>query len=96
MLREPTIEKLHSLRLRVLAAAWLEQDKSPDILTLTFDERLALLVEAEALARDNTRLAKIFETPSSASPTPASKASTSRVSDSSRNQSFANSRPVAG
>ena len=58
MLREPTIEKLHSLRLRVLAAAWLEQDKSPDILTLTFDERLALLVEAEALARDNTRLAK--------------------------------------
>ncbi len=58
MLREPTIEKLHSLRLRVLAAAWLEQDKSPYILTLTFDERLALLVEAEALARDNTRLTK--------------------------------------
>src|SRR5512146_2452756 len=25
MLREPTVEKLHALRLRVLAATWLEQ-----------------------------------------------------------------------
>lgn len=58
MLREPTIEKLHALRLRVLAATWLEQDKSPDTLSLPFDDRLALLVEAEALARDNTRLTK--------------------------------------
>jgi hypothetical protein len=58
MLREPTLEKLHALRLRVLAATWLEQDKSPDTLSLPFDDRLALLVEAEALARDNTRLTK--------------------------------------
>ena len=58
MLREPTIEKLHALRLRVMAATWLEQDKSPDTLALSFDERLALLVDAEMLARDNTRLAK--------------------------------------
>ena len=58
MLREPTIEKLQALRLRALAATWLEQDKSPDTLTLPFDDRLALLVEAETLARDNTRLAK--------------------------------------
>jgi DNA replication protein DnaC len=58
MLREPTLEKLHALRLRVLATAWLEQDKSPDTLALPFDDRLALLVDAEALARDNTRLTK--------------------------------------
>jgi DNA replication protein DnaC len=58
MLREPTIEKLHALRLRIIAAAWLEQDKSPDTLALPFDDRLALLVDAETLARDNTRLAK--------------------------------------
>jgi DNA replication protein DnaC len=58
MLREPTLEKLHALRLRVMAATWLEQDKSPDTLALSFDERLALLVDAEMLARDNTRLAK--------------------------------------
>lgn len=58
MLKEPTIEKLHALRLRIMAAAWLEQDKSPDTLALPFDDRLALLVDAEALARDSTRLAK--------------------------------------
>jgi hypothetical protein len=45
MLREPTLEKLHALRLRVLAGTWLEQDKSADTLALSFDERLALLVE---------------------------------------------------
>jgi DNA replication protein DnaC len=58
MLREPTLEKLHAMRLRVLASTWLEQDKSPDVLAMTFDERLALLVDAEALARENARLAK--------------------------------------
>ena len=58
MLREPTIEKLHALRLRVLAGAWLDQDKSPDTLALSFDERLALLVDAEMLARENARLAR--------------------------------------
>ena len=58
MLREPTIEKLHAMRLRVLAGTWLEQDKSPDTLALTFDERLALLVDAEMLARENARLTR--------------------------------------
>ena len=58
MMREPTIEKLHAMRLRVLAATWLEHDKSPDTLALTFDERFALLVDAEMLARENARLAK--------------------------------------
>src|ERR1700722_1162219 len=58
MLREPTVEKLHAMRLRVLAGAWIEQDKSPDTLALSFDERLALLVDAEMLARENARLTK--------------------------------------
>jgi hypothetical protein len=50
--------KLHALRLRVLAGTWLEQDKSADTLALSFDERLALLVDAEMLARENARLAR--------------------------------------
>lgn len=58
MLREPTLEKLHAMRLRVLADTWLEQDKSSDTLAMTFDERLALLVDAEMLARENARLTK--------------------------------------
>jgi DNA replication protein DnaC len=58
MLREPTIEKLHAMRLRTMASAWLEQDKSADTIALPFDERLALIVDAEMLARDNGRLTK--------------------------------------
>jgi DNA replication protein DnaC len=41
-----------------MAATWLEQDKSPDTIALPFDERLALLVDAEMLARENARLTK--------------------------------------
>jgi DNA replication protein DnaC len=58
MLREPTLEKLQTLRMRTMAAEWTAQDASPDVLTLSFDERLALLVDAEMLARDNARLTK--------------------------------------
>jgi DNA replication protein DnaC len=58
MLREPTIEKLHAMRLRVMASVWLDQDRSPDTIALPFDERLALLVDAEMLARENARLVK--------------------------------------
>lgn len=61
MLREPTLEKLHAMRLRVFADTWLEQDKSPDTIAMTFDERLALLVDAEMLARENARLAKTLK-----------------------------------
>jgi DNA replication protein DnaC len=58
MFREPTLDKLNALRLRVMASTWLEQDKSPDTIALSFDERLAMLVDAEMLARENARLAK--------------------------------------
>ena len=92
MLREPTIEKLHAMRLRVLASTWLEQDKSPDTLALPFDERLALLVDAEMLARENARLTKnlrdaklrIAERASRGSTSPASASSTRPPCDSSR------------
>lgn len=58
MLHEPTLEKLHGLRLRAMADAWTQQNKDPAIVALSFDERLALLVEAESLARENQRLAR--------------------------------------
>jgi len=58
MLREPTIEKLYAMRLRVMASTWLDQDRSPDTIALPFDERLAMLVDAEMLARENARLVK--------------------------------------
>lgn len=56
MLTQPTLEKLQSLRLNAFATAWQEQAKQPDVLTLSFDERLGLLVDAEWLARENARV----------------------------------------
>jgi DNA replication protein DnaC len=56
MLNEPTLEKLKALKLDALAAAWLEQQNKVDFSQLGFDERLALLVEAQWLARENKRM----------------------------------------
>lgn len=58
MLNEPTLEKLIALRLNALAAAWTEQQRNPESSSLCFDERLALLVDAEWLDRQNKRLAR--------------------------------------
>jgi DNA replication protein DnaC len=60
MLTEQTMEKLKSLRLDVFAATWAEQQKSPDHINLTFDERLGLLVDAECLQRENRRLDRLL------------------------------------
>ena len=61
MLNEPTMEKLRALRLDTLAAAWAEQQKNPESAKLAFDERLGLLVDAEHLARENKRLARLLK-----------------------------------
>jgi DNA replication protein DnaC len=61
MLKEPTIEKLHILRLRAMSAAWDEQQKSPDIVAMSFDERFALLVDAEWMARENARVGRALK-----------------------------------
>jgi DNA replication protein DnaC len=56
MLNEPTMQKLLSLKLTAFANAWTEQQKNPEMNKLSFDERLAFLVDAEHLARDNARV----------------------------------------
>jgi len=61
MLTEQTMEKLKSLRLDVFAAAWAEQQKNPDHVSLSFDERLGLLVDAECLQRENRRLGRLLK-----------------------------------
>lgn len=58
MLNEPTIEKLKAMRLDAMASAWSEQQGKADMQRLSFDERFALLVDAEWLARENKRLLK--------------------------------------
>ena len=56
MLKEPTIEKLHAMKLGAMAAGWLEQQRNGDVTALSFDERFAMLVDAEWMARENKRL----------------------------------------
>lgn len=52
---QPTIEKLYELRLGSMAAAFLEQQKDTKLGSLSFDEHLSMLVDAEHIARDNRR-----------------------------------------
>lgn len=56
MLQQPTLEQLDALKLSGMRAALAEQAERPDIDTLSFDERLALLVEREALVRADRQL----------------------------------------
>jgi DNA replication protein DnaC len=58
MLTSPTLDKLHALKLPAMAHAWQEQHQQTEVTGLAFDERFGLLVDAEWLARENTRLAR--------------------------------------
>ncbi len=61
MLTEPTMDRLKSLRLDAMAAAWDQQQKDADVHKLTFDERLGLLVDAEWLHRENKRMERALK-----------------------------------
>jgi DNA replication protein DnaC len=61
MLHEPTIEKLYTMRLAAMAAAWQQQQGDAHAAELGFDDRFTLLVEAEHIARDNRRLSRLLK-----------------------------------
>jgi DNA replication protein DnaC len=56
MLTHPTIEKLESIRLAGMALAFKDQLEMDGIDELSFEERLGLLVDREAVFRENRRL----------------------------------------
>jgi DNA replication protein DnaC len=60
MLVEPTIEKLKAMRLDTMAESFVEQQNKADLRELAFDERFGLLVDAEHIARENKRLARLL------------------------------------
>jgi len=60
MLLEPTLVRLRELRLDAMASALEEQQGIPDIRELSFEDRLGLLVEREAVAREDRRLARLL------------------------------------
>jgi len=60
MLTEPTLEKLKKLNLFAMAEAWTMQKQDAQAVSLDFDTRLGMLVDAEQLCRDNKRLTRLI------------------------------------
>src|ERR1700751_266282 len=56
MLNHPTIDRLRDLGLVGMFRALEEQQRQPDSTHLTFEDRLAMLVDREVLERENKRL----------------------------------------
>ena len=61
MLMQQTLDLLHTLRLPGMAHALEEQRGIPDVARLSFEERLALLLEREHLLRDDRRLTRLLQ-----------------------------------
>ena len=57
MLNNQTLDKLRTLKLTGMAEALIEQLNSP-VSELSFEERLAILIEREWITRENKRLAR--------------------------------------
>jgi len=56
MLIHPTVEKLRELQLAGMADALIDQLQTPDVASLSFEDRLGLLVDREETVRENRRL----------------------------------------
>ena len=56
MLTEPTIEKLHSMKLTAMARAFVNQMQSPYMVQLSFEERIGLLVGYQMTDLENRRM----------------------------------------
>ncbi len=61
MLIEPTLARLQALRLTGMAAALEEQLGVPDVQSLSFEDRLALLLEREATEREDRRMRRLLK-----------------------------------
>ena len=59
MIRQPTLDLLHELRLAGMAQAFEEQTAMPDISELSFDDRLSLLLEREKTDREQRRYQRL-------------------------------------
>jgi IstB-like ATP binding protein len=57
MLTHPTHDRLIALGLTGMAKAMEDQRRQPDIAALAFEERIAMMIDREAIERENKRLA---------------------------------------
>lgn len=60
MLNEQTFEKLFALKLSGMAEAFKEQLQRPEMNDLSFEERFAMLADAEYLFRENKRMRRLL------------------------------------
>jgi DNA replication protein DnaC len=60
MLTNPTIETMKSLKLHGMIEALEEQQQAPAVQALSFEERIALIVDRERLYRDNQRRSRLM------------------------------------
>ena len=56
MLTHPTHDRLIALGLTGMAKALEDQRRQPDITALAFEERIAMMIDREAIERENKRL----------------------------------------
>ena len=61
MLNEQTFEKLYALNLAGMAEALKEQLARPEMNDLSFEERFAMLADAECLFRENKRMKRLLQ-----------------------------------
>lgn len=61
MLTEQTIDKMNALKLTAMRQAFEQQLAQPATHDLPFEERLALLLDRELLARENRRLTRLLQ-----------------------------------
>jgi DNA replication protein DnaC len=62
MLNNPTVEKLKELKLKVMADMLSEPDH--ELMELTFEERLGIMVEKEWISRKNSRIKRLLSSAS--------------------------------
>jgi len=56
MLTQPTIEKLHAMRLSAMARAFQEQTANPNMAQLSFEERFGLIVDQQMTEMEDRRM----------------------------------------
>ena len=61
MVDNTTIEKLHNLRLTVMAKSFESQIGNKDFTEMSFEERVGIMVDAECTARKNNRLTRLIK-----------------------------------
>ena len=62
MLIEQTLDKLNAMKLGAMAEAVQHQLRADDVATLSFEERLGLLVDTEWTAREQRKLTRRLQT----------------------------------